>query len=429
MYTPSNIGCQPQQQAGYQLTQQAGQPTAYGFTQPNGGYQSMQPVANQSTQPAGMYAASNCGYQPAQQAGCGFQSMQPAASQFTQPAVAQQLEVAGYRLVDSPPPGAPLEVLRGPLEGLQLPQEGSFVFPGAGYGPGPPLEMPSHLPPGCPELPPDLKPGMPMPVSYDASGGWPPIRNKPIKVVKLPRPRFEGGPRCTANLNSRNSTFARSEVCSSDCPGNPLAPNLDVPSKTWTNTYVYVPERTSHTERQFLERFVPGENGEWLDYVKASRMSRFIEAERIRAEKEAIERQMVLAGIQNAMRGGHNGIVERSYYTDAYSGETLLECKGQLVTKNALLDEYNIHQSASAQVKEEIAEDGFFDFDNLRFPWFFPPTHNKKVMMDVYNNFDRSNMLFPSDRSYQILSLPSCYTDADAYNYGRVPMARAEDFS
>jgi hypothetical protein len=176
--------------------------------------------------------------------------------------------------------------------------------------------------------------------------------------------------------------------------------------KQWYNTYMYVPERTSHRERQFLERYVQGPDGEWLDIVKARRMSNFYEEQRLQHMKEKMERAMITTGTA----------VQQTQYTDAYSGEHLVACGGELLPKQVLYDQYDIH-SRSAEMKETLQrtkED--MDFDNLRVAWpFGAPHRNKKISPYTYEWFDRRNGAIPSDKSFEIVEMPSSYVDRETY--------------
>lgn len=226
-------------------------------------------------------------------------------------------------------------------------------------------------------------------------------------IVKLPKARYKGGTEFYGNLPVRNASFAWSEICATPEPEASLAPVPQVPMKQWYNTYVYVPERSTHRERQFLERYVQGPDGEWLDVVKARRMSNFYEQQRMQNLKEKMERAMIMTG----------SAVQKTQYTDAYSGEHLVACGGELLPKQVLYDEYNIH-SRSAQMKEmleQTRED--MDFDNFRIAWpFGSPHRNKKIHPATYEWFDRRNGAISSDKSFQIIEMPSTYVDRETYD-------------
>lgn len=221
--------------------------------------------------------------------------------------------------------------------------------------------------------------------------------------VKLPRPRFEGAPEFYGTIPKRSSTFAWSELCVTPDPECSLSP-VPQTQKMWYNTYIYVPEQHSHVERQYLERFVQGPNGEWLDVVKARRMIRYFDAQREKDIRDQIERQMLMSGA--AM---HN-----TGYTDAYSGEPLVACRGELASRETILEEHGIHRSA-AELAKLMMQDARSqaDVDNLRLPWpFGAPCRNKKISQQTYDWFDRnSNPYVATDRSVEIIELPSMYVD------------------
>jgi len=227
-------------------------------------------------------------------------------------------------------------------------------------------------------------------------------------IVRLPHPRFRGGHEFVDSVRKSDAMFAWSEICATPEPECSLAPVPQVPMKSWYNSYVYVPEKKSHRPRQFLERFVPGPDGEWLDVVKARRMSSFFVEHRAKAQMESEERNMVKSG----------SIVDATNYTDAYTTEHLVACHGQLIPKAELLDRYNIHHSEWSKNVQDIGE--MWDFDNLRTPWPFGRfDRNKKVSAHAYEWFDRRNTFIPSDRSYEMLELPSIYVDREMYSKWR----------
>jgi hypothetical protein len=226
-------------------------------------------------------------------------------------------------------------------------------------------------------------------------------------IVKLPHPRYEGAPEFIDGVPKRNSTFAWTELCGTNSPECSMAPVPQVREKTWYNSRVYIPEQRSHVERQYLERFVPGPNGEWLDVVKARRMTTFLEEQRKKYEEEEEERRLVKSG----------DVVELTDYTDTYTGEELVACNNQLLTKQQVYERYNIHRSDWGKRVDKIPA---FDFDNLRSPWPFGKVdRNKRVSQHAYDWFDRRNPRIVSDRSYRIMELPSYYVDEDLYGKWR----------
>lgn len=222
-------------------------------------------------------------------------------------------------------------------------------------------------------------------------------------IVKLPHPRYQGSPEFVDGLPKRNSTFAWSELAATRAPESSLAPVPQVPLKSWWNTYVYVPEQRSHVERQYLERYVPGPDGEWLDVVKARRMLRFFDDHQRKAEAWQEE--------QNAVKSG--AVVDLTDYTNAYSGEHLVAVHGELMPKGEVYEKYDIHKSEWGKYVDDAR---LMDFDNLRTPWPFGRIdRNKKVSQHAYDYFDRRNTFIPSDRSFKMMELPSYYVDEDLY--------------
>lgn len=226
-------------------------------------------------------------------------------------------------------------------------------------------------------------------------------------IVKLPHPRFVGGPEFIDGVAKQNTTFAWTELCGTNAPECSMAPVPQVPLKTWYNSYVYIPEQRSHVERHYLERFVPGPDGEWLDVVKARRMSSFLHEQRAKAEQWEEEQRHIREG---------DGI-ETTDYFDQYSGEKLLACNNRLMPKAEVYQRYDIHKSDWGKTVDSTP---MFDFDNLRVPWLFGKVdRNKRVSQHAYEWFDRRNPRVVSDRSYKMMELPSYYVDEDLYNKWR----------
>jgi hypothetical protein len=226
-------------------------------------------------------------------------------------------------------------------------------------------------------------------------------------ILKLPHARYTGGPEFVDGVPKRNSTFAWTELCGTREPECSMAPVPQVRQKTWYNSYVYVPEQRSHVERQYLERYVPGPDGDWLDVTKARRMTTFLEEQRRKAEEIQHQQQLVKSG----------EVVEMTDYHDAYSGESLVGCNNQLMTKEEVYGRYDIQKSDWGKMVDNLPA---FEFDNLRTPWPFGRVdRNKKVSQQVYDWYDRRNPHIVSDRSYRLLELPSYYVDEDLYNKWR----------
>jgi len=230
----------------------------------------------------------------------------------------------------------------------------------------------------------------------------------PYPKIYATHPEFDqGGVDFFGSVPKRSSTFAWSEFCVSPDPDCDLAPSPGV-QKQWYNTYLYCPEQQSHEERQFLERFVEGPDGEWVDVIKAQRMMRYYDERREREVKDALTRQMLLSGA--AMRNSH--------YVDAYSGEPLVECHGDLDTKENIIEEHGIHR-AGAELAVQAARDAVddTDWDNLRLPWpFGQPYRNKVLSHHTYEWFDRNhNPHVPTDRSVEMIELPTMYMDSVEY--------------
>eukprot|EP00415_Alexandrium_ostenfeldii_P001067 UN1067 len=194
--------------------------------------------------------------------------------------------------------------------------------------------------------------------------------------------------------------------------------------KTWYNSVFYYPEERSHVERQFLERYVPGPNGEWIDVVKARRMAKYFEEKREEEVKDEMERQMLVSG---------SGM-EKTGYTDAYSGEPLVACRGELASKEAILEEHGVHRSAAELAKVMFQDTrSQSDFDNLRLYWpFAMPSRNKMVSQHTYDWFDRnSNPYVPTDNSVEIYELNSMYVDKEHYekNLAGYIMGRRQEYA
>jgi len=209
------------------------------------------------------------------------------------------------------------------------------------------------------------------------------------------------------SIPARDATFGWTETCATPGPECSMAPSPMVASKSWYNTYLYVPEQRSHVERQFLERFVQGPEGEWIDVVKCRRMASYLQEKQ---EKACRERQLdagILAGTDIRAAG----------YTDAYSGEPLINFHGLLMSREELFRRHHLHRSALEETIADSSSGSFFDFDNLRVPpWpFGRPDRNKRISEHVYEWFDRRNTYIPSDKDFEIVEMADMYVDRDTY--------------
>jgi len=259
-------------------------------------------------------------------------------------------------------------------------------------------------------------------------GGGPepelPVSRKRV-LIKAPYPKIyathpelvDGCIDFYGSVPKRSSTFAWSELCVTPDPDCDLAPSPGV-QKQWYNTYIYTPEQQSHTERQFLERFMEGPDGEWVDVVKANRMKKYYDERRERELKQQLQRQMILSG----------AAMKNTGYTDAYSGEPLVECGGELTTKETIIEDHGIHRTAAEHARaaaDDMRNDS--DWDNLRMPWPFGyPYRNKVISQHTYEWFDRNhNPYVPTDKSVEMIELPTMYMDSVEYEQfraDRMPM-------
>eukprot|EP00438_Fugacium_kawagutii_P025232 Skav230245 [mRNA] locus=scaffold1818:150086:157664:- [translate_table: standard] len=239
---------------------------------------------------------------------------------------------------------------------------------------------------------------------YEEPTYLPPLR------VTAPRPRQPGGTEFYGAVPKHSATFAWSELCATPDPEASLAPVPQVPTKSWYNSYVYMPEQNMGQDRQYLTRFAKGPNGEWVDVVKARHLLDAMDAAQQRQMREEMEREMVLSGMSHlgdaVEADGHviNGI-HRTHYVDPYSGEKLIACKGQLQTRTEILSQYHIRGAV-------LPPEEWFDFDNLRFPWpFAKHDPNKPVSQHTFDWFDRRNVYIPKDSSCELVEMPSIYLE------------------
>eukprot|EP00928_Gymnodinium_smaydae_P087273 TRINITY_DN71552_c0_g1_i1.p1 TRINITY_DN71552_c0_g1~~TRINITY_DN71552_c0_g1_i1.p1 ORF type:complete len:476 (+),score=110.78 TRINITY_DN71552_c0_g1_i1:139-1566(+) len=246
------------------------------------------------------------------------------------------------------------------------------------------------------------------------------IRTRPVIRVPLRKPKYPGGKEFYGDVPVEAATFAHAELCATPEPEASLAPMPEVGCKMWYNTYLYVPEdrRAIQSGGHFLERFVQGENGEWLDVPKARRMAEHVADMRQRDAQQRAEEQAIRNGSAWSWSGSGNGEnaggVGASEYRDPYSGETLVMYKGELLPKAELFAQHGIQESEW----RSMFQLPHVDFDNFRVPWpFGRPHRNKRVSNSAYEWFDRQNPFIPSDRSYEMLELPSTFVDKE--NYGK----------
>lgn len=212
-------------------------------------------------------------------------------------------------------------------------------------------------------------------------------------------------------------TFGWVELCATEEPENALSPVPQVNQKMYYNSYVYVPERT-YQHPQFLDRFLPSGDGEWIDTFKVEQMKQQIlnieaqgEEERLQAQRE----REITSGLG----------VELTPYTDSITGEPLYMYNGELLTMKLLYDKYNIHPSRLQRLKtfarQPCQSCCGFEFDSLRPPLRFhmPERNNKRIAQHAYDWFDRTNPRIPTDDSYKFIELPSIISDADMYGRWR----------
>jgi hypothetical protein len=224
-------------------------------------------------------------------------------------------------------------------------------------------------------------------------------------TVKLPKPRMPGAPNLVATRNAIMGCGG--ELTASGHPDYSLAPARGQGTKSWYNTYLYVPEERSHIENQYLERFVQSPDGSWIDVCKCRRMAKFT--------RELQEKAMAEEEVR-----GWSGVSDTAY-TEPYSGEPLFAFKGELLLRGEMYARYGHHRSRKwQQVIEQMRP---VDWDNLRFPpWPFGEPQgdtSKRIAPEVYEWYDRRNTFMPSDDHYEILNLANSYADAETYNMWR----------
>lgn len=134
------------------------------------------------------------------------------------------------------------------------------------------------------------------------------------------------------------------EVCATPWPDSSMTPAPQGPMKMWYNSYVYVPENRSHLERQYLDRFIPGPNGDWLDSVKAKQMTEFFEEKQFEDIRKDEEKAMINAAVSGSSLFGfgsepEDSMLQATQYTDAYTGKPLHWFRGRLVYKEELEEE------------------------------------------------------------------------------------------
>eukprot|EP00929_Paragymnodinium_shiwhaense_P016074 TRINITY_DN124249_c0_g1_i1.p2 TRINITY_DN124249_c0_g1~~TRINITY_DN124249_c0_g1_i1.p2 ORF type:complete len:412 (-),score=106.46 TRINITY_DN124249_c0_g1_i1:186-1421(-) len=266
------------------------------------------------------------------------------------------------------------------------------------------------------------------------------IHRLPTIRVPLTVPSVVGGMEFYGDVPRKYATFAPAELTATADPEASLAPSPDVYCKEWYNTHIYTPETRSGIKDggQFLERFVQGPDGEWLDVCKAKRMADHIQHTREEAIRHKAEQQAILhGGFQ--MSGQDDGAppedkvsAAKHVYTDPYSGKPLVVWEKKMMPKEELYEAFDIHESEWRRFVKTIIPP--IDFDNFRVSWPGAglPDRNKMTSQAAYDWFDRQNPYIVSDRSYQFVELPSVYADAENYNkwrdsYGHSPLDLVQD--
>jgi len=227
-------------------------------------------------------------------------------------------------------------------------------------------------------------------------------------IVRLPKGKYPGSRDFWDNIPAHTASFGWTEANVTPGPTGSLQPVPQVKEKQWYNTYVYVPERRPLLERHYLERYVPGPNGEWVDTVKAERMVEFID-EKIHEHNKKEE-------MEQAIKKGFG--VQSTHFVDAYDGQKLVKFSGGLWGEKDLDSQYKIDRTDWKDFKQRFI--GGFDYGNLRVPWPFGKTNrNKRVMTHTYEWFDRQNPHIETDRDYEVWELESAYVDKAMYSKWR----------
>lgn len=186
--------------------------------------------------------------------------------------------------------------------------------------------------------------------------------------------------------------------------------HLDVgmAQKQWYNTRIYVPEYPRGGEYPaFLERFdrahmlnAQGDSGTYVDNWRAQARIDFYQ------KKVADERRMVQE--RHDVRAGV-GIRGDATWSDAYSGEKLVEHLGNLKHGKEFIDQYGVRKSDWDQFTNYLFQG--WDYGNLRCPWPFEDTatgRNKVVTKSAFE-FERQHPLYTGDRRFEIREAGSAY--------------------
>lgn len=300
----------------------------------------------------------------------------------------------GYDMNAQPPDAAPKEWFMG-HEAHNSHEQANF---GGGLDYGYASTSAQMQGPGAAQVKAELAAGRQR--QQDADDGIPPGYKKAPNVIhiKLPKQISKGGQEFL-------DYYKGSERCVSRRPEYGLEATAEIPEKTWLNHYVYTPEKRSHADRQFLQRYKEGPDGVWLDTVKAQRLSGFINTHRKKGEADDTLRDLIAQG----------AAVPEGTYNDAYNGAPMALIRGEMVETEKLKEIYRGHRSEWKDKLRDLAESA--DFDNLRIEWpFGRPDRNKRLSMDVYNGFDRNCDAVKADRDYPIYEMPSMYVEQTHFN-------------
>lgn len=232
---------------------------------------------------------------------------------------------------------------------------------------------------------------------------------------KVPYPKY--GPRqstlrhCITNGVARDAAWAPMEPNVAPGVTAPLAPSQE--TKQWYNTWLYVPEKPKGgvIQNQFMDRYVMGPGGTWIDTWRAQDRSRFLESK----VQEETKRWEYDESIRNC-----EAVDWEPHLYDAYSGANLVSVHGQMVPADDIRRTYKVKRSEWSDAYDMVFKENPYDMFRFMTPAFMDKRHpNKRIDQYAYDYFDRRNPNIKRDEDYEFIETAGSFVDAERHSAWR----------
>mmetsp|Transcript_11938 Transcript_11938/g.26369 ORF Transcript_11938/g.26369 Transcript_11938/m.26369 type:complete len:312 (+) Transcript_11938:87-1022(+) len=183
--------------------------------------------------------------------------------------------------------------------------------------------------------------------------------------------------------------------------------------KTWANTTLYHPEQVPGqcAYNRYNDRYVQTEDGTWLDTWRARRKGKFI--------SDKLEQELLDMENERKLAMGRAVNFEPDV-RDPYTGESLVEIGGELMTAQNAEKRYKLRRSDWADLQEDLFQGADYDMLRLPVPAFMEyGGRNKRINMDAYEWLDRRNPHIPTDSSYDLMETETAVVDRELHQHWR----------